>query len=267
MEVPAGPRKEQCRGPGHGRQRPGAVHRAVHHQHGQAGAAISGVAEPTHRRPELRGGGAILTVPSPPISTDTTPDGGAATLTPTIQFQEQVALADNKAGDTVSGGGGWTIPIIGVDVSGQVTHDVGKGHQEQAQATITDSYTLSFTAKVVLPKPETVDPSTAPPLVVLFAVDSDATASDEDAITSGTRGSTRSCEPPSRRARLRSICSGKRRPPVRWNTTANSPTAEPARSRTSSPTWPAPTSSSTSRRPASHRPSDRARTQGSGSSR
>jgi outer membrane protein OmpA-like peptidoglycan-associated protein len=134
------------------------------------------------------GGGATLTVPSPPISTDTTPDGGAATLTPTIQFQAQVALADNKAGDTVSGGGGWTIPIIGVDVSGQVTHDVGGGHQEQTQATITDAYTLSFTAKVVLPKPETVDPSAAPPLVVLFAVDSDATASDEDAITKWYKG-------------------------------------------------------------------------------
>jgi outer membrane protein OmpA-like peptidoglycan-associated protein len=134
------------------------------------------------------GGGATLTVASPPISTDTTSDGGAATITPTIQFQEQVALADAKAGDTVSGGGGWTIPIIGVGVSGQVTHDVGKGHQEQTQTTITDSYSVSFTAKVVLPKPETVDPSAAPPLVVLFAVDSDATASDEDAITRWYKG-------------------------------------------------------------------------------
>src|SRR5262249_48303692 len=41
---------------------------------------------------------------------------------------------------------------------------------------------------VVLPKPQTVDPSTAPPLVVLFAVDSDATASDEDAITKWYKG-------------------------------------------------------------------------------
>ena len=141
---------------------------AVHHQHGQAGAAISGVAEPTHRRPELRRAWRRpdRAVASYQHGHDVRRRG--ATLTPTIQFQEQVALADNKAGDTVTGGGGWTIPIIGVDLSGQVTHDVGKGHQEQTQATITNSYTLSFTAKVVLPKPETVVPSTAPPLVVLF---------------------------------------------------------------------------------------------------
>jgi outer membrane protein OmpA-like peptidoglycan-associated protein len=141
------------------------------------------------------GGGATLTVASPP-STDTTPDGGAATITPTIQFQVQVALADTTAGDTVGGSAGFPsitipIPVIGsvkVDPSAQVTHDKGGGHQEQTQAAITDSFTRSFTAKVVLPKPETVDTLTAKPLVVLFAVDSDATASDEQVITDWWKG-------------------------------------------------------------------------------
>jgi outer membrane protein OmpA-like peptidoglycan-associated protein len=139
------------------------------------------------------GGGATLTVASPP-GADTTTDGGAATLTPTVQFQEQVALADTTAGNTVGGSAGFPsitipIPFIGglkIDPSAQVTHDTGGGHQEQTQAAITDSFTRSFTARVVLPAG--ADASKAPPLVVLFAVDSDATAADEQVITDWWKG-------------------------------------------------------------------------------
>jgi outer membrane protein OmpA-like peptidoglycan-associated protein len=47
---------------------------------------------------------------------------------------------------------------------------------------------LSYTAKVLLEKPDTADASKAPPLVVLFAIDSDATTSDEDAIRTWYKG-------------------------------------------------------------------------------
>jgi outer membrane protein OmpA-like peptidoglycan-associated protein len=130
------------------------------------------------------GGGATLT--AAPVTTDQTSNGGAATITPTVQFQEQVAHAVTKAGDTLTITAGINAPLIGASES--VTKDVGVGdtggHQEQTQVSVTDSFSMSFTANVVvvLPKPEVV-PTTAT-LQVLFAVNSSSTASgNEEKIT------------------------------------------------------------------------------------
>jgi outer membrane protein OmpA-like peptidoglycan-associated protein len=133
------------------------------------------------------GGGATFAVPSPPVVTNTTADGGTANFSPFFQFQVQVALADTTAGDTISVSEGFSIAIVSANVQG--THDTGGGHQEQLQASLTKLKTFSFTAKVALTKPKAPDPlPKAPPLVVLFDVDSDKTTSDEGPIREWYKG-------------------------------------------------------------------------------
>jgi outer membrane protein OmpA-like peptidoglycan-associated protein len=130
------------------------------------------------------GAGAALV--QAPVTTDVTPTGGSATITPTLQFQEQLSHAVTTAGNTLSIGGGPTTPIFSETVT--ATTDVGGGHQEQSQVNVTDSFSMSFTANLVLPKPQEVDTSAT--LTVRFRVDSDATASsgEEDKITKWYQG-------------------------------------------------------------------------------
>jgi outer membrane protein OmpA-like peptidoglycan-associated protein len=133
------------------------------------------------------GGGATLS--GAPVTTDPTPNGGAATITPTVQFQEQLSHATTHSSVTMSHATTATVSIGFLGSGGsmaqteQVTHDLSPGHQDQSQVNVTDSFTLSFTANVVLPKPEPVQVTSQ--LEVRFAVNSDSTASggEEEKIT------------------------------------------------------------------------------------
>jgi hypothetical protein len=148
-------------------------------------AVVWGNATPVNM--DAGGGGATFAVPSPAVVTNTTADGGTANFSPSIQFQVQVALADTTAGDTISVSEGFSIAIFSANVQG--THDVGGGHQEQLQGSFTKLKTFSFTAQVALTKPKAPDPlPKAPPLVVLFDVNSDKTTADEGVIRAWYRG-------------------------------------------------------------------------------
>ncbi len=143
----------------------------------------------TWRNPRTLGlssDGAGASLVQAPITTDVTPTGGTATITPTLQFQEQLSHAVTTAGNTLSIGGGPTTPIFSETVT--VTSDVGGGHQEQSQVNVTDSFSMSFTAIVPLPQPEKLD--TKATLTVHFRIDSDATASngEEENITKWYQG-------------------------------------------------------------------------------
>ena len=135
---------------------------------------------------ESDGPGATFAVPHPP-SSPTRRRRGMANFSPPLPFQEQIALSDSTAGDTISVNEGFSIAIVSASVQG--THDVGGGHQEQKQIAITKLKTFSFTARITLPDPTKPDPlPTAPPLVVLFKVNSDSTADDEDVIRDWYKG-------------------------------------------------------------------------------
>ncbi len=133
------------------------------------------------------GGG--VTLSGAPVTTDSTPHGGAVTITPSLQFQEQLAHATTHGSITMSHGTTGTVSAGFLGTGGsiaqteQVSHDVKPGHQDQSQVSVTDSFSMSFTANVVLPKPDQI-PTTAQ-LEVLFAVDSDSTTSggEEEKIT------------------------------------------------------------------------------------
>jgi outer membrane protein OmpA-like peptidoglycan-associated protein len=128
------------------------------------------------------GGGATLT--GAPVTTDPTPNGGAATITPTVQFQEQLAHAKTHGSVTMSHATTATFSAGFLGTGGsvgqteQVTHDLSAGSQDQTQVSVADSFSMSFTANLVLPKPEEVQ--TTAKLEVLFAVNSDSTAGGEE---------------------------------------------------------------------------------------
>jgi outer membrane protein OmpA-like peptidoglycan-associated protein len=130
--------------------------------------------------------GAGASLVQAPITTDVTPTGGAATITPMLQFQEQLSHAVTTAGNTLSIGGGPTTPLFSETVT--ATSDVGGGHQEQSQVNVTDSFSMSLTALVPLPQPQKLDTSAT--LTVRFRIDSDATASngEEENITKWYQG-------------------------------------------------------------------------------
>jgi outer membrane protein OmpA-like peptidoglycan-associated protein len=128
------------------------------------------------------GGGATLT--GAPVTTDPTSNGGAVTITPTVQFQEQLAHATTHGSVTMSHATTATVSAGFLGTGGsmaqteQVTHDLHAGSQDQTQVTVSDSFSMSFTANVVLAKPVPV-PTTAS-LKVLFAINSDSTAGGEE---------------------------------------------------------------------------------------
>jgi outer membrane protein OmpA-like peptidoglycan-associated protein len=143
----------------------------------------------TWRNPRTLGlssDGAGASLVQAPIVTDVTPTGGTASITPMLQFQEQLSHAVTTAGNTLSIGGGPTTPIFSETVT--VTTDTGGGHQEQSQVNVTDSFSMSFAAIVRLPQPQKLD--TKATLTVHFRIDSDATASngEEENITKWYQG-------------------------------------------------------------------------------
>ena len=133
------------------------------------------------------GGG--VTLSGAPVTTDATPNGGAATITPNLQFQEQLAHATTHGSVTMSHSTTATFSAGFLGTGGslaqaeQVTHDLSPGHQDQSQVSVTDSFSMSFTANVVVAKPEPLQ--TTAQLEVLFAVNSDSTANggEEEKIT------------------------------------------------------------------------------------
>jgi outer membrane protein OmpA-like peptidoglycan-associated protein len=143
----------------------------------------------TWRNPRTLGlssDGAGASLVQAPITTDVTPTGGTATITPMLQFQEQLSHAVTTAGNTLSIGGGPTTPIFSETVT--MTSDVGGGHQEQSQVNVTDSFSMSFAAIVRLAQPQKLDTKAA--LTVHFRIDSDAPASngEEENVTKWYQG-------------------------------------------------------------------------------
>jgi outer membrane protein OmpA-like peptidoglycan-associated protein len=141
-------------------------------------------------------GGAVDVLFSPKeVKTEQLPNGGTIAITPTIKFQEQVSVEDNKEGDSWVDEGKWYVRALKAAASvakqgdaaekllgGGVTKH-GPGHREQSSFTTTNSYTLSFVAHVKTPaKPEPEKLPEAAPLVVLFKVDSDSLAGEVGAI-------------------------------------------------------------------------------------
>src|SRR5262249_52762095 len=87
------------------------------------------------------GGGAVLT--GAPVTTDPIPNGGAATITPTVQFQEQLSHATTHGSVTMSHATTATASVGFLGTGGsvaqteQVTHDLSPGHQDQSQVSVT----------------------------------------------------------------------------------------------------------------------------------
>jgi outer membrane protein OmpA-like peptidoglycan-associated protein len=141
-------------------------------------------------------GGAVKVRLTPAeVKTEELPNGGTIAITPTITFEEQVSVEDNKEGDSWVDQGKWYERVIKAAASvakqgdaadkllgGGVTKH-GPGHREQQSFTTTNSYTLSFVAHVKTPaRPEPEKLPEAAPLVVLFKVDSDSLAGEVGAI-------------------------------------------------------------------------------------
>ena len=122
------------------------------------------------RYPELfsTGGGANLV--GAPVTTDSALEGGAVTITPTIQFQEQLSHATQDQ-TSVSGTSAATPAGLPTVTIGEAT-----GTQDQSQVNVTDTLTKSFTALLKLDQPK------PPPVATEFGLDDVGFAVDSDSI-------------------------------------------------------------------------------------
>jgi outer membrane protein OmpA-like peptidoglycan-associated protein len=107
--------------------------------------------QPRFLKQESNGKGAQLTIPVP-IGTDTTEDGGAVTINPSLAITEQVAFQAGTQGTSAA-------TTLGLPTA-------SFGQQVQSQATDTGAYSESYTANLKLQPP---DPVPAPALTPMEA--------------------------------------------------------------------------------------------------
>jgi len=107
-----------------------------------------------------------------PVTTDITPDGGAVTLTPSLQFQEQVAQAEQVGMSASVTSGATPLGLPTVTGGGSVAD------QEQLAVNINENFSRSYTAKLKVGQPGTL-PRESSFARTHFRVDSDTLESEE----------------------------------------------------------------------------------------